>query len=79
MTSYPAIVDLRPGAVEVCRLYSQRQMPLRAEVEESQERTLKEEWNLERMRMKRGVVVRIMAPKDAHILMLILGTCEYVM
>lgn len=62
MTSCPTIRDLEPGAVVLDR---QKQISLQAEEEESQKRTLKDEWNLERMRVERGMVVRILAPKDA--------------
>lgn len=58
MPSCPTTRDLGPGAGIVCRLSLQRQMSLWAEVRESQERTLKDEWNWERIRMAGGVVLR---------------------
>lgn len=64
MISCPTIRDLEPGAVVLDR-QRQKQISLQAEEEESQKRTLKDEWNLERMRVERGMVVRILAPKDA--------------
>lgn len=42
----------------------------------SQERTLEDEWNLERMRMDRGMVIKIMAPEEIHVL--ISETGEYI-
>lgn len=38
-------------------------MSLWTELKESQERTLQDKWNFERMRMERGMVIRIMTPQ----------------
>lgn len=46
----------------VYELSLQRPMSLWTEEEKSQERTLEDEWNLEKMRMDRGMVIKIMAP-----------------
>lgn len=57
MPSCPTTRDLGPGAGIGCRLSLQRQMSLWAEVKEFQERTLKDEWNLERIRMAGDMVL----------------------
>ena len=62
MTSSPTIRDLGPGPVVVYKLSLQRPMSLWTEEVKSQERTLKEEWNSDRMRMERGMVIKIMDP-----------------
>ena len=62
MTSCPTIRDLGPGPVVVLKLSSLRPVSLWNEEEKSRERTLNDEWNLERMRMGKGMVVKIMAP-----------------
>lgn len=62
MTSSPTIRDLGPGPVVVYKLSLQRPMSLWTEEVKSQERTLKDEWNSERMRMERGMVIKIMDP-----------------
>ena len=62
MTSCPTVRGLGPGPVVVYELSLQRPMSLWTEEEKSQERTLEDEWNLEKMRMDRGMVIKIMAP-----------------
>lgn len=62
MISCPTIRDLGPGPMVVYKLSSLRPMSLWTEEEKSRERTLKDEWNLERMRLEKGMVVKIMAP-----------------